>query len=84
MRSLVAQPEGSRGPVGSTGLARAEPPAVEILAATVPDHEVEILDLLVDPSLKGTLEDFAPDLAWVPGCTTDAPRAHPSVEKVRP
>ena len=75
MRSLLAQPEDSRGLVGSTRLARAEPPVMEILAATVPDHEVEILDLLVDPSLKGTLEDYAPDLVWVPGYTTDAPRA---------
>ncbi|MFQ5812049.1 MAG: B12-binding domain-containing radical SAM protein [Anaerolineae bacterium] len=74
MKVLLIQPEDPSSLVGFTRLARAEPLALEILAATVPDHEVKILDLRVDPSLKETLEGFAPDLVGVTGYTTNVPR----------
>ncbi len=74
MRVLLVQPEDPPSLVGFTRLARAEPLALEILAATIPGHEVRILDLRVDPSLKQTLEDFSPDLVGVTGYTTNVPR----------
>lgn len=74
MKVLLVQPEDPSSLVGFTRLARAEPLALEILAATIPDHEVKILDLRVDPSLTETLESFAPDLVGVTGYTTNVPR----------
>jgi len=74
MKVLLVQPEDPSSLVGFTRLARAEPLALEILAATIPDHEVTILDLRVDPSLTETLESFAPDLVGVTGYTTNVPR----------
>jgi len=47
MRVLLVQPEDPSSLVGFTRLARAEPLALEILAATIPGHEVKILDLRV-------------------------------------
>jgi len=74
MKILLVQPEDPPTLVGFTRLACAEPLALEILAATIPDHEVKILDLRVDPSLRRTLEDFAPNLVGVTGYTTNMPR----------
>ena len=74
MKVLLVKPEDPSSLVGFTRLARAEPLALEILAATIPDHEVKILDLRVDPSLRETLQDFAPDLVGVTGYTTNVPR----------
>lgn len=71
---MLIQPEDPSSLVGFTRLARAEPLALEILAATIPDHEVEILDLRVDTSLRETLGSFAPDLVGVTGYTTNVPR----------
>ena len=73
MKVLLIQPEDPASLVGFTRLARAEPLALEILAATIPDHQVKILDLRVDPDLKRTLEDFKPDLVGVTGYTTNVP-----------
>jgi len=74
VKVLLVQPEDPSSLVGFTRLARAEPLALEILAATIPDHEVKILDLRVDPSLRETLESFTPDLVGVTGYTTNVPR----------
>jgi radical SAM superfamily enzyme YgiQ (UPF0313 family) len=74
MRVLLVQPEDPPMLVGFTRLARAEPLALEILAATIPEHQVRILDLRVDPCLEQTLEDFRPHLVGVTGYTTNVPR----------
>lgn len=73
MRVLLVQPEDPPMLVGFPRLARAEPLALEILAATIPDHQVNILDLRVDPSLERPLQDFAPNLVGVTGYTTSVP-----------
>jgi radical SAM superfamily enzyme YgiQ (UPF0313 family) len=73
MRVLLIQPEDPPMLVGFSRLARAEPLALEILAATIPDHQVNILDLRVDPSLERALQDFAPNLVGVTGYTTNVP-----------
>jgi len=74
MRVLLVQPEDPPSLVGFTRLACAEPLALELLAATIPDHEIKILDLRVDPTLRETLDSFAPDLVGVTGYTTNVPR----------
>ncbi|MCP4683509.1 MAG: radical SAM protein [Desulfobacterales bacterium] len=52
---------------------RGEPLALEILAGNLPDHEVEIVDLKVEPdALKKYLESFNPDLIGITGVTCEA------------
>lgn len=74
MKILLIQPDAAKMMVGYTSIIRPEPLALEILAAAVPEHEVKILDLRVDPTLQETLASFAPDLVGVTGYTTNVSR----------
>lgn len=74
MKILLIQPSSSESMVGFTQMIRPEPLALELIAASVPDHEVKILDMRVDPSFQETLASFQPDLVGVAGYTTDVPR----------
>lgn len=74
MRILLIKPDDSPSTVGFTAMVRTEPLALEVLAAAVPHHEVKILDLRVESSLKETLSSFAPDLVGVTGYTTEVHR----------
>jgi radical SAM superfamily enzyme YgiQ (UPF0313 family) len=61
--------------VGYTQLVRTEPLALEIIAASVMDrHEVELLDLRIDPEFEQNLVRFRPHMVGVTGFTTDVPR----------
>ena len=63
-----------------------EPLALEMLAATVPDYEVRILDMRVDtePSaLRDTLEQFAPNLVAITALTPEVYAALDVVRGVR-
>lgn len=52
---------------------RGEPLALEVLAGNLPDHEVMILDLKVEPAaLAVTLASFRPDLVGITGMTCEA------------
>lgn len=59
--------------VGFTSMVRPEPLALEILAATVPEHEVKILDMRLNPGFRETMQSFKPDLVGITGYTTDVP-----------
>lgn len=74
MRILLIQPDISRGKVGFTSMVQTEPLALEIIAASVPDQEVRILDLRIDSDLESALLSFKPNLVGVTGYTTDVPR----------
>ncbi|MDO8490879.1 MAG: cobalamin-dependent protein [Dehalococcoidia bacterium] len=74
MKILLIQPRGSDLMVGFTLMVRPEPLALEILAAAVPEHEVQILDMRIDQALPETLASFRPDVVGVTGYTTDVPR----------
>ena len=71
MRILLIQPEAQSKRVGYRLVAMPEPLALEIVAATVPDHEVAILDMRLEDDLPGTLSRFAPDLVAVTALTTE-------------
>lgn len=71
MRILLVQPDFHSGPIGFRLMARTEPLALEILAATVSDHEVAILDMRLDDDLGATLERFAPQVVAVTALTTE-------------
>jgi hopanoid C-3 methylase len=71
MRILLVQPRGPRCRIGFYTFAVPEPLALEILAATVPDDEVRILDMRIDDDLAGAMAAFAPDLVAVTALTTE-------------
>lgn len=48
-----------------------EPLALEMVAATIPDHDLRILDMRVEDDLTGALEQFAPDMVVVTALTTE-------------
>lgn len=71
MRILLIQPEGQNSKLGFRLAAMPEPLALEMLAATVPDHEVRILDMRIDANLRDELESFSPDLVGTTALTTE-------------
>lgn len=48
-----------------------EPLALEMVAATIPSHDLRILDMRVEDDLAGALEQFAPDMVVVTALTTE-------------
>ncbi len=66
-------PEEKYGNTTMKAIFKGEPLALETIAAGVPDHDVEILDLKVEPdALAETLNRFAPHLVGVTGVTCEA------------
>lgn len=62
--------------IGFSDIIRPEPLVLEILAACLPGHEVEILDLRVEEGLEEKLKSFQPDVVGVTGYTTVVPAMH--------
>ena len=60
-----------------------DPLELEYLAAAVPGHTVEILDMRVDNNLQGKLEAFRPRLVGVTANTCDVPVAREVLRQVR-
>lgn len=83
MRILFVQPEFRCGPIGFRLLALPEPLALEILAASVPDHDVAILDMRLDNDLAGKLAQFAPHVVAVTALTTEVYAAREVLETVK-
>src|SRR4030042_5458715 len=83
MKILLIQPDTSQKLVGFTSMVRPEPLALEIIAASVPEHEVKILDLRIDPTLDSTLASFKPDLVGVTGYTIHVPRMKEICHRVK-
>ena len=71
MRVLLIQPTPNTIPLGFDRAALPEPLGLEIIAASIPDHDVKIHDLRIDPNLEAVLESFVPDIVGVTGFTMD-------------
>jgi radical SAM superfamily enzyme YgiQ (UPF0313 family) len=71
VKILLIQPECQTEVIGFRLAAMPEPLALEILAASVPDHEVRILDMRIQGDLAGVLKAFAPDMVAVTALTTE-------------
>ncbi len=71
MKILLIQPECQSGVIGFRLAAMPEPLALELLAASVPEHEVRILDMRIQRDLAGTLKSFSPDMVAVTALTTE-------------
>jgi len=67
MRILLIEPPFSRNQVHVRNSGLAEPLSLGLLAANLPDHDVRILDMRLDPNLRAELESFKPDLVGA-GC----------------
>ena len=71
MRILLIQPEYQIAGFGFRLAAMPEPLHLEILAATLPDHDVRILDMRIDHDLRAVLADFAPHLVGATALTPE-------------
>jgi hopanoid C-3 methylase len=60
-----------------------DPLELEYLAAAVPDHSVEILDMRIDNNLQAKLENFKPRLVGVTANTCDVPIAKEVLREVK-
>jgi len=74
MRVLLVQPSESQNAVGFNKFGCPEPLALAILAATLPQHQVEILDIRIDSDLEGRIRALAPSLVGVTGHTPSVPQ----------
>jgi len=75
LKILLVQPDSSPQNVGFNNLTLPEPLPLELVAASVPQHDVRILDMRLDPNLAATLEAFQPDILGVTGFTAHVPQA---------
>ena len=80
---LLVQPECQSSNIGFRLAAMPEPLALEILAATVPDHEVRILDMRLDDDLDAALGSFCPDVVCVTALTTEVYAAQDIMRRVK-
>lgn len=62
MRILLINPPAAGLTIGLRRLAKMEPLALEILAASLPGHDVQILDMDLHRDLAGTLRRFRPEI----------------------
>ena len=83
MKILFVQPALKSLEFGFSLVAMPEPLALEVIAASLPDHEVRILDMRFDPNLKRVLEDFSPDLVGVTALTTEVYSAQEVMVKTK-
>ncbi len=82
MRILLVQPGLPEG-VGFCLVASPEPLHLEMIAATVPEHDVRILDMRLDPDLESALRDFEPDLVGVTALTPEVASAQDILAQVK-
>lgn len=62
MKILLVSPPSGDLTIGLKNLAKVEPLGLEVIGASVPDHQVELLDMEIDTDLAGTLRRFQPDV----------------------
>jgi radical SAM superfamily enzyme YgiQ (UPF0313 family) len=83
VKILLVHPEYLSRGIGFRLAAMPEPLGLELVAATVPEHDVRILDMRVDGRLEETLAEFAPDLVGVTALTTEVYAAQDVLAAVR-
>jgi len=79
---LLIQPGLSAG-VGFRLVASPEPLHLEMIAATVPECDVRILDMRVDSDLESALRGFEPDMAAVTALTPEVSPALRILDRVK-
>lgn len=71
MRILFVQPNFKSSIGGFRLAAMPEPLGLEMVAATVNEHDLKLLDMRLDGDLDGALRSFEPDLVAVTALTTE-------------
>jgi radical SAM superfamily enzyme YgiQ (UPF0313 family) len=82
VRILLVQPDLPEG-FGFRLAASPEPLHLEMIAATVPEHEVRILDMRLDRDLVSALTSFEPDLVAVTTLTPEVYTAQDILREVK-
>jgi radical SAM superfamily enzyme YgiQ (UPF0313 family) len=67
MKVLLIYPDTSPESVIPKKLINIEPLGLEYLAGTIPEHEVEILDMKIENQWEKKIEDFQPDIVGITG-----------------
>jgi hypothetical protein len=80
MRILMVQPDYRSGGASFRLVAKPEPLALELLAATIPEQEVRILDLRINTHLDGMLRSFKPDVVGVTALTCEVYAARETLQ----
>ena len=75
MRILLVKPDLSNRSIGSGRLNVIEPLELETLAANLPNHDVEILDMRFERDLSCKLSEFDPDVVGATAYTVHVKRA---------
>ncbi|RKY26245.1 MAG: hypothetical protein DRP83_04695 [Planctomycetota bacterium] len=83
MRILLIQPEYQVAGFGFRLAAMPEPLHLEILAATLPEHDVRIFDMRIDANLIDKLDKFQPDVVGVTALTTEVYTARETLMMVK-
>jgi len=80
MRVLLIQP-----PLNgrSYSLGALEPLGLEVLAASISEHEVQLLDMRFDRRLKRRLESFRPHVVGITACSVEASTAKQALREVK-
>ncbi|HCJ66170.1 MAG TPA: B12-binding domain-containing radical SAM protein, partial [Elusimicrobia bacterium] len=83
MRVLLVQPPLNSNIIGAGLLYLQEPLALETLAASIPHHEVKILDMRIEPNLEEELNSFQPEIVGVTAYTPEVYIASDILQKVK-
>ncbi len=83
MRILLVQPEYIENGIGFRVVALPEPLHLEMVAATVPDHDVRILDMRLDDNLDAALRQFWPEIVAVTALTPEVYAAQKVLKQVK-
>ncbi|MFP4143762.1 MAG: B12-binding domain-containing radical SAM protein [Phycisphaeraceae bacterium] len=83
MRILFVQPDWRQNGFGFRLVAMPEPLGLEMLAASVPDHDVRIADLRCGDELAAEIADFQPDLVGVTALTPEVYAAAAVLEQTK-
>ncbi|MCP4707855.1 MAG: hypothetical protein GY869_04455, partial [Planctomycetes bacterium] len=83
MRILLIQPDNLTNGFGFRLVALPEPLHLEMVAGTVGDHDVGILDMRLDGNLDATLRKFWPDMVAVTALTPEVYAAGQILKQVK-
>ncbi len=83
MKILLVQPECQAKGIGFRLLTLPEPLHLEMVAATVPEHDVRILDMRLDENLDAALRTFCPEMVAVTALTPEVYTAQKILKQVK-
>ncbi len=83
MKVLLIYPDTDKLSVIPTKLINIEPLGLEYLAGSIPDHEVEILDMKVENKWQEKVEEFSPEVVGISGTVIHSRRMLEILRKVK-